>query len=86
MTHGEAWFQEESSMELIKGEWVVTDPAGKIPPPLPRKDAVRYYNSKLFDYWLEKLDERIPVKRREKALSLMMFGNPEYKKYVNREI
>lgn len=85
MTHGECWYQEEQSVQLIKGEWVVTNPVGKIPHPLPRKEALRYYNSKLFKYWLEYIDERTEIVGKAKALSLLMFGNSDYKNFVDIE-
>lgn len=73
LKHGEAWFAVEQSVELINGEFIPSLKI-KIPDPMPREEALTYYGAKLRSYWMENLDERIPVRMREKALDYLIKG------------
>ena len=49
-----------------------------------KKYASRETNTKLFHYWLSKLDQRAKQEHREKLLSALMFGNTHrYKEKIN---
>lgn len=41
-------------------------------PKMTRKDAVDYYNKKLEWYWLDRMDKRIPFRKRKKALNYLL--------------
>lgn len=74
-THGEAWFEREQSIELINGKFTHTL-KNNIPPPMPPEEASVYYGRKFFEYWLEKLDDRIPAQHAKECLSTLVYGDP----------
>ena len=80
MTHGEAWYQKKL---LIAESHGLDDNEGikGIPKPLPRKEAGKYYNTKLFAYWMDKLDDRLSIKRKKQLISALMFGHTDRYKH-----
>ena len=52
MTHGEAWFLEYQSEEMVNGVFVPTIKI-KIPPVMSHKEAMEYYNKKCRKTFLE---------------------------------
>ena len=68
MTHGEAWFVNKRSFDIQNAERI---DAG-LPPRMSRKEASKYYNKKLFEYWCAHLDSKFS----KEIISLLMFGNP----------
>ncbi len=75
MTHGEAWFIQYQSEVMIDGVFVPTIEI-EIPKPMSRSEAARYYNTKLFAYWMDCLDDSIPIMQKAEAISRMMFRDP----------
>ncbi|MCD6433301.1 MAG: hypothetical protein J7L21_04595 [Sulfurimonas sp.] len=61
MTYGEAHIAELNSICLVDGIWKKTLHIENKPKPMNRKDAARYYNIKLFAYWMDQLDDRISI-------------------------
>lgn len=53
MTYGEYWISIKMSMQLVDGKWVFDKPAKNMPNRMSRKEAGKYYNKKLNDYWLK---------------------------------
>lgn len=49
-TYGEAYTFLKLSMRMVNGEWVTVKPP-KHRPRMSRKDAAKYYNRKLNEYW-----------------------------------
>lgn len=83
MTYGEACIAEKESLELIKGVWKQTLHIKHKPNPMKRKEAVKYYNKKLFDYWSNTLSPKLKPIRKHQITSLFMFGHVDrYKQYM----
>lgn len=40
--------------------------------PMDRESAIAYYNSKLYSYWMNNLDERIPSHKKRRVLKYLM--------------
>ena len=78
MTFGEEWFKEKSATSSLKYARNITVKAQR----MSRKDAGKYYNTKLFNYWVEMLDNTVSKKNRTMLLSALMFGNT--KEYKNK--
>lgn len=77
MTYGEAHRAEIDSMELIDGKFVKTVHIDEKPKPMSRKDAAMYYNTKLFAYWMDQLDDKLSILRKKQIVSLFMFGHTD---------
>jgi len=75
MTYGEAHRAELDSMELVNGEFVKTVYIADKPKPMCRKDAVAHYNTKLFAYWMDQLDDRLSILRKKQIIAALMFGH-----------
>ena len=77
LTYGEALQLEQDSMEMHKGVWTQTIKVINKAQPMTRKEAARYYNKKLFDYYKE---QRRAVEKHkqylERKLSYLMFRDP----------
>ena len=85
MTYGEAHEAEGRSIVLENGKWVKTLYIPNKAEPMKHDDAVKYYNKKLFDYWLTKLDDRLSTCRKSQLLSALMYGHVDnYKKYEEK--
>lgn len=70
MTYGEAHIAEKNSLKLKKGMWQQTLFIRDKAQPMKKEEACRYYNTKLFDYWLDTLNKNATwIKTR-------MFGHP----------
>lgn len=82
MTYGEAHIAEQWSMELVEGEWQQTVHISKKQKPMSREDAAKYYNTKLFAYWMDQLDDRLSILRKKQIISALMFGHVDkYKQF-----
>ena len=82
MTYGEAYTAEKNSIDLVDGKWVKTVHIENKPEPMSREDAVRYYNIKLFNFWLGCINPKASLLKRKKLVSALMFGHVDYyKKY-----
>ena len=76
MTHGEAWYKTKQ----LEGEGKMKDdytPPSKLPKPMQREDAAKYYNTKLFAYWMDQLDDRLSIHKKAQIVSALMFGHTE---------
>ena len=88
MTYGEAHVAELNSIQLVAGEWKQTlHITGKPRKPMSRSDAVLYYNTKLFGYWLDVLNDISPKFKRhnETRLKIQMFGHPDFARLLKKE-
>lgn len=79
-THGEKWYENKWRTEQEFG-FVDHNEKNRLPQPMERKEAVRYYNTKLFKHWIGKLDDRLSIKRKSEIVSALMFGHTN--KYEN---
>lgn len=71
-THGECWFEQKQDVDLSKKQY---DNVKALPPRMKHEDAVRYYNTKLFAYWIDRLDDQISIERKAKMIGYLMFGD-----------
>ena len=83
MTHGEAWYknklklQETETLDLEKEIAKM-----KLPPRMSHKEAVQYYNKKMFDYYVAKLKAKSPMRVKKALVSRDMFGDwSRYKEF-----
>jgi ribosomal protein L24 len=82
MTYGEASVAEQDSMTLVNGVWVQTVHIKNKPKPMSKPEAIKYYNIKLFAYWMDKLDDRLSIHRKKQLISAFMFGHTDrYKNF-----
>jgi hypothetical protein len=51
MTYGEYWIAIKMSMQMVDGKWTVYKPLQNMPRQMNRKEASKYYNKKLNNYW-----------------------------------
>lgn len=70
-TYGELWYEQKQDIDLSQENYKKTR---GLPPRMKHIDAVKYYNKKLFAYWLDKLDDDISIPRKRKIINLYMFG------------
>lgn len=84
MTHGEAWLIATCEENLDLKKDYQRAPKG-LPKPMSRKDAVLYYNTKLFRYWVREMSADIPKTFRVKTLKTMMFGHVENAKLLKED-
>ncbi|MFK5937700.1 MAG: hypothetical protein QM497_04795 [Sulfurimonas sp.] len=77
LTYGEACIKEKESLELVKGKWTQKFHIHKKQSRMSRKDAGRYYNTKLFAYWMSLLNDDLSILRKSQIISLFMFGHAE---------
>ncbi|MBL4730762.1 MAG: hypothetical protein JKY28_05290 [Sulfurimonas sp.] len=82
MTHGEVWFKRKQKADLgIEPERSIKE--RPLPKPMSRKDAAKYYNTRLFAYWIDYLDDRLSIHRKREIISALMFGHTKnYKNLV----
>ena len=75
MTYGEEWFARKQA--VLKNPKLdcetLTDKT--LPPRMSREEAGRYYNTKLFAYWMDRLDDNLSIYRKKQIISLFMFGH-----------
>jgi len=85
MTYGEAWFDKKQNLNIKK---VVNEciPGRSLPKRMDREKAGKYYNTKLFNHWIKKLDGNLPLERREQIISLFMFGHKERDKLFKEKL
>lgn len=74
LTYGEALQAVKDSKVLVKGRW------RSIPMPthrerMPEREAMDYYNAKLYKYWLTQMDWIVPT-RKEQVLRYLL-GRPK---------
>jgi len=74
MTYGEAWYQSKINISLRDDGIKFNEKKAKR---MKRKESIKYYNKKLFDYWIkqEYFEVDISLEKREKIISALMFGN-----------
>jgi len=90
MTYGEAHIAEQDSVVLKKGKFVQEVKITNKPKPMSKDDAVAYYNTKLYYYWVGLLNEESPkgkkkIKRKklnETYIKVRMFGTPKNAKLL----
>ena len=75
-TYGEFWYQTKLDINKLE-KLEMMDTSKKNIERMSRKEASRYYNKKLFDYWIGKLDNRVRDEHKKKLLSALMFNNTE---------
>lgn len=81
MTHGEAWYKATRHENIDLSKDFHCTPRN-LPNPMKYEDAVKYYNTKLFTYWMTQLDDRVSILRKSQIISALMFGNTQkYKSY-----
>ena len=85
LTHGEAWVLETHEDNLDLSKHYQTSPRG-LPKQMSREDAVRYYNTKLLNYWIETMEFKNIKKKKNKvkAIIFLMFRYAEDAK-INKE-
>ena len=73
MTHGEVWYERKLDVELndFDDERTVNY---KLPEPMNREDAGKYYNKKLFAYWMDQIDDSLSILKKSKIINRYMFG------------
>lgn len=54
MTHGEAYVFKRENIEFRKSFSQIQKTLGKLPPPMPRDEAIRYYGAKIKNYFRSK--------------------------------
>ena len=80
-THGEQWHANKLEIESSHG-FEFSNPDRGLPPKMEYKKAVIYYNTKLFKYWVDKLDSKLTYERKAQVVSALMFGHTEtYKQH-----
>jgi len=77
LTYGEACIEEQFSMRMVNGEAVPSIEHKNKPKRMKREDAAKYYNKKLFDYWINQLDDNLSELRKKQIISLFMFGHTD---------
>ncbi len=91
MTYGEAHIAEQFSIELKNGKFKALVKIKNKPKPMEHDEAVAYYNTKFFKYWVERLNNEIPKKKRkgfdktklnETYIKVRMFGTPKNAKLL----
>jgi len=81
MTHGEAWFRKkerEDKNESLKTTYPYDE--GSLPPRMGDKEASRYYNKKLFDYFSKSLEFDNNKDFTKEITSFLMFRDKDYYK------
>ena len=73
-SYGEAKVKAIEDAEIINGIAETDLQSYQFGPRMSREMAVKYYNKKLEPYWLDSLDERIPLNKRKKVLDYLL-GN-----------
>ena len=79
MTYGEAYIAEQQSLTMEKGIWLKTVVIRNKAKRLPRAEAGKYYNTKLFAYWLDRLDDSYSIAKKKAVLNYLMFNKPKEK-------
>ena len=83
LTYGEAWYQSKMSIKQKRLFEVDANNIRIKQNRMKREEASRYYNKKLFDYWISKLDSRVRDEHKKKLLSALMFNSTDaYKKKI----
>ncbi|MFT5661777.1 MAG: hypothetical protein ACI9TV_002424 [Sulfurimonas sp.] len=65
MPYGEAHVAEQHSLHLKNAVWKQNIQIHPKPKRMNREDAAKYYNVKLFTYWLNQLDDSLPPIQKE---------------------
>ena len=83
MTHGEAWYKNKQNLQEIETLDLEKEMDKiKLPPRMSHKEAVRYYNKKMFDYYVANLKAKSPMRVKKAFVSREMFGNClQYKEF-----
>jgi hypothetical protein len=84
-TYGEAHIAEQHSMVLKNGEWTQTVHIQNKPKRLPRDKAGKYYNKKLFEYWMNQMEVKKTKKAKAKRLKFLMFWSPDRERFYEIE-
>ena len=74
MTHGEAWYLNKQRLQEIPSLNLEDELQKiKLPPKMNKEDAVRYYNKKMFDYYVAELKAKAPMRVKKALVSRDMF-------------
>jgi len=84
-TYGEACIAEQDSIVLNNGVWTQKLHVYNKPKRLPKDKAGKYYNKKLFDYWMEQMEVKRTKKIKEKRLKFLMFWSPDRERFYEIE-
>lgn len=77
MTHGEAWYVNKQKLQEIPSLNLEDELQKiKLPPKMSKEEAVRYYNKKLFDYFVSSIKTKTKKRVKKSLVSFLMFGNP----------
>ena len=79
MTYGEAHIAEQRSLIMRNGVWVKTLFVENKAKRLSKVEAGKYYNTKLFAYWLDRLDDKYSISKKKDILNYLMFNEPNEK-------
>jgi len=71
MTHGEAWYKATRYDKLNLAN--AFNAPSNLPKKMTREEAGKYYNDKLFDYWLTQMSNGISKKRKTSALKYLIY-------------
>lgn len=83
-THGEKWYRNKCGLKEKDGFEHNLNPELGCPDRMSRKEAVKYYNAKIFSFWVGMLDASLPQTKREEITSYLMFRNPQkYKELIS---
>ena len=79
-THGEVWYENKCMLQNSHTLKLDEDACKiKLPSRMERKEALKYYNKKLFKHWTQdyEYDKRISEKHIKEIVSALMFGSRE---------
>ena len=79
MTYGEAIIKIRDSAPIENGLINLNMRKLRPKPRMEKCNASEYYNKKLRRYWMQQLDSRIPLQRREKILDYLLGNTKEIK-------
>lgn len=76
MTHGELCFYKKENLDFKKSLHKLSMQFSYLPDPMSRSEAVVYYNTKLFNYWLSQMER---TENAKEQLLYLMFGSGKRK-------
>jgi len=72
---GEARVKAVEDAIIQNGEAIINLHYYNYGPRMTKENAIRYYNSKLRPYWLQNLDDSIPLNKRDAVLDYLLGVN-----------
>ncbi len=83
-TYGEACIAEQFSLTMKNGKFIQTIHIKNKPKKMSREETALYYNTKIYNYYLDILNKEKPARKKlnEIWLKIKMFGLPENAKLL----